>query len=307
MVDTFAFLNYYAPTSLTDHRRKELETSFVRSHAARVTHARKRARKLKGYMTLLTKGYSLNVIYKGNSDPFETRAVLVNADINRIVTFIRDVALPSLYFNPFFTHCTERTPGASTILGKSTVISSRAAARDWKQIVANLDNEGPALACLAAFLYLLSKFTGASTQGHDSQASLSMRTKSSALLRDALRHHRLAVPLQKPLVLHIFWLFRAEAFAGNLDAATVHGSMLWKLIKTGIATGTVDIGLTVHILFVDIDLAVKFMVRPLFDVDICTKQIQPLWMRASVLIPTKRIADAAKVHETVDFEPVREM
>lgn len=49
--------------------------------------------------------YRLNVVYKGNSDPIATRAVFVNADINRIVTFIRDVALPSLYFTPYLRRC----------------------------------------------------------------------------------------------------------------------------------------------------------------------------------------------------------
>lgn len=134
-----------------------------------------------------------------------------------------------------------------------------------------------------------------------------MRTKSSALLRDALCHHDQAVPLQKSLVLHMFWLFRTEAFAENLAAATVHGRTLWKLIVAGVATGAVDLGLMVHVLFVDVDLAVKFMVRPLFDVDFCTQKIQPLWIRASGIIPPKQINDAAKVHETVDFEPLREM
>jgi len=251
--------------------------------------------------------YRLNVVYKGNSDPFKTRAVLVNANINRIVTFIREVALPSLYFTPYLRHCAQGSQDAPAILAKSTVISSRAAARDWKQIVANLDSEGPALACLAAFLCLLSRFTGASTYVHDSSVSLLMRTKSSALLRDALCNHDQTVPLQKSLVIHMFWLFRAEAFAENLAAATVHGSTLWRLMKVGIATGAVDLGLMLHILFVDVDLAVKFMVRPLFDVDFCTGRIQPLWSRASGLIPPKQIVDATKVHETVDFEPLREM
>jgi hypothetical protein len=163
----------------------------------------------------------IGVAYKDNSDPFQSRAVIVSANINRVVTFIRDVALPSLYFTPYLQHCARGTQGNPSIMAKSSVISSTAAARDWKQTVSNLDNEGAALACLAAFLCLLSKSTGASASGHDSALSLKMRTKSSALLRDAICQQDGALSIPKPALLHMFWLFRAEAFAGNLDAALV--------------------------------------------------------------------------------------
>jgi hypothetical protein len=52
--------------------------------------------------------------------------------------------------------------------------------------------------------------------------------------------------------------------------------MLWTLIENGTAAGPVDIGLLIYVLFVDVDLAVKFVIRPLFDVAFCTKRVQPL-------------------------------
>lgn len=273
------------------------------NHAAASVHRRNNSpRPLRQRVT-----QRIGVAYKGNSDPFKSRAVIVSANINRVVAFIRDVALPSLYFTPYLQHCARGGPGNSTIMAKSCVISSRAAARDWKQTVANLDNEGAALACLAAFLCLLSKFTGSSASGHDSALSLKMRTKSSALLRDTLRQQDGTLSIQKAALLHMFWLFRAEAFAGNLDAALVHGKMLWRLIENGAAFGAVDVGLLIHVLFVDVDLAVRFVTRPLFDVAFCTKRVQPIWRLARQFIPPSLVANSTKVHKTVDFEPLREI
>ena len=249
----------------------------------------------------------ISMAYKGNSDPFQSRAVMVTANINRIVTFIRDVALPSLYFTPWLQKCALGNRGNPVLTAKSTVISSRAAARDWEQTMSNLDSEGAALACLAAFLCLLAKFTGASAQGLDSALSLRMRTTSSALLRDKLLCRSDVVDIDRPVLLHMFWLFRAEAFAGNLDAALVHGKIIWTLVHSGAAARVVDVGLLIHILFVDVDLAAKFMIRPLFDVDFCTKRLQPIWKMAHGILPPKVISEATDLRESIDFEPVREI
>ena len=56
MAMNFPFLESYTPTSSTSHRHKELQESFVRSHTARITHARNRATKLAICRTVRTRG-----------------------------------------------------------------------------------------------------------------------------------------------------------------------------------------------------------------------------------------------------------
>jgi hypothetical protein len=249
----------------------------------------------------------VSLAFKGSSDPFQSRGVVITAQINRVITFIRDVALPSFYFNHYFRNCALEGQHHPPVTEASSVIFSRAAAREWRRIVANLDNQGSALACLAAFLALISKVTGGQSQRLDAAAGLKMRVKSSALLRGVLRNQDEELPVQQSVVLQMFWLFSAEAFADNLEAAAIHGTMMWKMIKRGMASGAVDLGMLVHFLYVDVNLTVKYMRRPLFDVEFCTQRIQPLWDRALQIIPRERIIDAAKVPECVDFEPLRDI
>ncbi|KAJ9603662.1 hypothetical protein H2200_011848 [Cladophialophora chaetospira] len=252
-------------------------------------------------------GTLLNSAFKGDSDPFQSRGVVITAQINRVITFIRDVALPSFYFTRYLRSCTLGDQREPSVVESSSVISSRAAASHWRQIITNLDHEGTAVACIAAFLALSSRVTGEQTQSLDKAAALRMRVKSSALLRDVLHNRSEGLAVAKSVVLQMFWLFCAETYADNLEAATIHGTMMWKLIKNGMASGCVDVRMLVQILFVDVDLAVKHMRRPLFPIDFCTRRLQPVWDRACQIIPPQYFVNAAKVQECVDFEPLRDI
>ena len=98
-------------------------------------------------------------LLKGNSDPFDTFAIAVTPGVNSLVAYIRDVAIPSIYFNRILCGYSSGRPTKALDLERSPIISSPSALRNWQQVKYSLNDECAALACLGAYASLMARAT----------------------------------------------------------------------------------------------------------------------------------------------------
>ncbi len=138
-------------------------------------------------------------------------------------------------------------------------------------LLRHVDDEGTALAFIASNASLVALTTN-STALH--RKSMTMRVASMASLRQKLT----TTPKCNPLLWwHIDMIWTAEVAAGNAIAARVHGDMLGTLLKEFLETGgtlfdaaenmkgRTVLELMLFFMWVDSDMATRFLIRPSFD------------------------------------------
>ncbi|KIW68617.1 hypothetical protein PV04_04551 [Phialophora macrospora] len=207
----------------------------------------------------------LTFLRRGNSDPFSSFSFAITARVNEVITFIRDIQLPTLYYSPYFREAT-RFPSTRADVTQSPMgwISTPAAVQSWKHIVQGLHDQCTALACLSTYLAMMVA-CGIKQSGY-MKYSLELRNKSSRMLRQSISRTDPAIsgPLaQVTLLQQVFWHFYAEASARNLHAAVVHGRMLRKLMDDHPEAVTPHFFMLA--MFVDIHLSSTHRRRLLFE------------------------------------------
>jgi hypothetical protein len=223
----------------------------------------------------------------GNSDPFQSTALTISPEINRVLSFMRDAILPAIYSTDILRQWSPDPSSRINLLALPSIISFQAANGDWQQQVAFLHDEGMALAGLSAWTHLLPelKTPQRMTGAFPVDASL-MRARSCALLCSRLQLERDLRSLSKDTVLHIFWLFRSEAISGSSKAACIHGDRLRVIVKHAYSSGTIGIQSLIQFLFVDVDLATACMERTMFDIDWFVEVLKPLWLKGRSSLPS---------------------
>ncbi|KIW13198.1 hypothetical protein PV08_08385 [Exophiala spinifera] len=244
-------------------RQRDLDRLRAISHAARVTHENRR-RSTKRHVIALNRGQSsidrhdktdreeedryeevvgepilvVSAAFQGNSDPFSCVAINITSELNRVLTFARDVVLQAHY-----------TPFAIRTMSYQTAsrFEQPTVGRAWADISASLRDEGTALARLTTYSQLLSNCVADPKELRT--LVLRMRQRSLYLLRKKLEgHSKLSEAEERGnLKRHIFGLFDAECFCGDTEAALVHGKALQQLTNE---SNTLDIPLAQRLLYI---------------------------------------------------------
>jgi hypothetical protein len=295
-------------------RARELESANRRAHAARFAHRRQKQQQVDVHeavprsagkvvlsweeemsedsqycVTIQRKKYDekpLSLLREGNSDPFDSLAIVVTPQINEVMSFVRDVVIPSIFFTPYFRRCAKGVQSEPTVMQNSRVISSRGAIRDWNLVKNSLHDECDAISCIAGLLSLMGHLTSESV-GRNHLAALKMQGRAAELLRHTLaRRNQGNLDSETQLAWRVFWLFRGECMLGDVAAARVHCKMLRHIAERGLQHGTFDVQFLVFILYNDVDLAARTMRRTILDLEVWFPSVMaPTWTALEPLLP----------------------
>lgn len=275
-MSTFVF--YDPKQSIRD---RELQDAWARAHAARVSHRDSKRRgsalakrksppqRLRVSKSTFTgrddqTGVILHAL-KGNSDPFDSFGIVITPEINQFIVFVREVAIPSTYFNGVYRRMSSldsRIPGSPIVLEKSKYISSPAAIRDWQQLTDSLQDECTALARLAGYASVMAQVVPDNRWARF--ASMKMQTRAITLLRQFIHEHQPTLEESLTTVLpHLYGLFRTECINNNVTGAAYHARMLRTIFEKGFFTPQ----LLIQTLYNDVDLALKHTHKTFLDVD----------------------------------------
>lgn len=191
------------------------------------------------------------VLLKGDSDPFDTHATPITPEVNQLITFFRDLVIPSAYYT-----------------GPQGWKTSKTANAHWQSAVQGLGDEGSALAFLARYAHI------AAIVNKDQRMicqALRYTSQSITLLRERLEEFTASTQeatLESQLM---YWqinlLWGTEILNHNLDAAVFHARMLLRLAKQSSHT-QLDTTFLRYVMYNDSHLISLFMIRSVFDYDV---------------------------------------
>ncbi|EXJ66593.1 uncharacterized protein A1O5_10264 [Cladophialophora psammophila CBS 110553] len=240
----------------------------------------------------------------GSSDPFNACPIKITPEVNRIITFARDVMLPNIFSPPFFRRLTIGGPkivnyeNSDRVIGGSSFLLSMKGFRDM--------NEGAALAWLCGHIPGIVRLTSAQTTRQLSTARLKMRAKSLKLLREELAGRPQTSPESlAALRLHIRCLFETECMAGDTIAAKAHADILLRL-PDPISDEMERVQHTLVMMFDATELACKKLERTVVPFGNWTAKAHArLWALASPYMPVPPIG-VHNAHPCVEIPEHRE-
>lgn len=232
----------------SSRREQELTRSTALSHAAKVSHRRRKEKeKSQIQPEPLTLAGPVTILQGGNSDPFESLALRVTPRVNEVISFVRDYFLPASY-----------------VTDSPAWIRAFGADKEWFDSVAVLRDECCARAFMLTYITIISNLT---RNGELNLEKLDLKSKSAVTLRARIQES----PVGDASVLtSVLFLFAAETFAGNHFEATIHGKTLRTLLyEKSQKEGSVSIeqGFLTRTLWYDVHLAESHMTRTIFDMD----------------------------------------
>lgn len=190
-------------------------------------------------------------VLKGNSDPFETQAVAITPEVNELITFFRDLVIPSIYHT-----------------GPDGWKTSQTANAHWQSAVQGLGDKGGALGFLARYAQVAAITGGDKRMGTE---ALRYTSKSTSVLRERLEHSTTMVQQANPLSQKVYWqinmLWGTEILFRNVDAAVTHGKMLRRILEKQSMNKQLDATFLRYVLYNDSHLICSFMIRSVFDYD----------------------------------------
>lgn len=190
---------------------------------------------------------------EGQSDPFNAVSIKVTPEINSIISFGRDVFLPTLH----------HTSGAK----QSYTVNN-----NFQATAIHLHSPGSALGLLSYFATAAS-IIGGSTW---SQKALEYEVECTRKLREKILHA--PITHYPELIAQILTLFGCTVLTGRLAEAKTHAAVLQKLFDAAAEHGTIDIAKLCFALYHDRNLSAIFLVPSSFDVDVWIPSlITPIW------------------------------
>jgi hypothetical protein len=213
-------------------KRTPKARSAALSHAAAVSHQRRRNLRVKAWnsdedteedplseqerrhresSSSSSEGQSpglLTVLRKGNSDVFQAKAIEITPQTHEIMSFFKDCFLPASYGTDSGTWTQRLT-----------------AKEEWAESVACLNDKSCGLAFMLTYTTVISKIS----PKKNTAKLLTLKSESFAALQANISGKHKTDDIA--VMTCVLFLFAAEAYAGNLAEATVHGKMLRQLIE----------------------------------------------------------------------------
>ena len=246
---------------------------------------------------------SLVNLLRGSSDPFDSFAIAITPEVNRFISFVRDAAIPCTYFNNMFRGLSSGVTAKASVLERSTFISAPGALRDWQQMKESLNDECAGLARLAGYASMMAQVSRGDNWAR--LASLRMRERSTRLLRLLLEQsNSMTEKTTADCLPHLYGLFRAECFDGNVTAAAYHARVLRAVFERGNFT----MQLLTQVLYNDVDLAIKRTKRTLIDVDSwCPRVLNGPLTKIRESIPILQAEQDHDLHSNITYQPLQNL
>ncbi|OQU95188.1 hypothetical protein CLAIMM_01432 [Cladophialophora immunda] len=216
---------------------------------------------------------SSSILGRGNSDPFEALPIPVNSRTNQILSFLKNVYLPSIYrVGPF---------------DSETSYGSLAARAEWSRLTTALYIESSGLAVLYKYLSIMPR-----------SRALRMLierapTDHGSILEGAMN------------------LFSAEMFAGDPDEASIHGKMIHSMLKKSFevgGAGAVSQEMLRRAIYNDVYLAMLHMRRPIFSMDgWVLEYLAPILAPVDEAVEPLKIYMKATLDDSIDTEPAQSL
>ena len=244
---------------ITSHSRHlSREATLINSSEDGSPEARELKRREELKAALQQSASPLNLVMKGNSDPFAAYMFKVDPQANDLIGFYRDYIIPCIY------HTTSR----------HKALSNTSAQRDFNDIVEGLKDEGGAYGFLARNAFVAARSNpsmrkAAAVYGDKSVKLLMKKVAKGKELQDQKTYW------------HVNNLWAAETIDGNLPGALAHGKMLRFLFEQQVKAGKVDFKFLLYVIYTDCQMSATFLIRPIFDVETFLPQ---------VLAPVSRMA-----------------
>lgn len=214
-------------------------------------------------VSLSDQGQTSLIPYDGNSDPFETQPVVINASTNLYLQVGIQFLENHIWSSGLPLWCAPR--GYRVISGKRLVNDSRIKRRDKTsalevyqsdaRLVSTYINTGLAYSAWALFAVTGSRQHQICARSYTSQCLADLRNYLSA------EKDRASFQPEK-LILRIF---RADVLAGHLSSALIHAEFLKRLVLTQNEAGKGDAVFFTHALYQTSNLALALWRRPFFD------------------------------------------
>jgi hypothetical protein len=185
------------------------------------------------------------ILRKGNSDPFHTFGISIDATVNSLLKFHHDCIIPSAYHVEVAS--VARPPGAIAA---------------FNDAISALRNECTGYSLLAAMMAVMAAV--ARNPAMTKQA-LIYKNKSSALLRHRLGHDGNAYNDPSQLYQPILGLLTVEIALQNDCGAQLHADMLAYLIRKSGGLAAIDSGFRTQLLWQEIHRTMIFLAQPAVD------------------------------------------
>jgi hypothetical protein len=187
------------------------------------------------------------ILRKGNSDPFHTFGISIDATVNSLLKFHHDCIIPSAYHVEVTS--VARPPGAIAA---------------FNDAISALQDECTGYSLLSAMMTVMAAVAPNPTMTKD---ALIYKNKSSALLRHRLGHGGNAHNDPSQLYQPIMGLLTVETALQNACGARLHADMLAYLIGKSGGLAAIDNGFRTQLLWQEIHRTTIFLARPAFDFD----------------------------------------
>lgn len=193
----------------------------------------------------------------GNSDPFNSMPIRLDARTNAILSFGRDVYNPAML--PIYLPARQLTKKEARV---------QATDCNWQGIVHRMQSEGSAHGVICFYATVMSVVTGCSTW---SRMALSLQVKCMSYLRTRLLQAEISQ--YSDIIIQVVSLCASENITGRMSAAKAHCNFLSILFGICADHGLVDaLSLRVTLDF-DRNLSARFLIRTSFDVEVWVPRI----------------------------------
>ena len=198
-----------------------------------------------------------SILQKGNSDPFATTPIRINAEVAHILTFTRDSLLPSLH-------------GVEASFAEGPMLMNAW----WQDVFNGLQGGSAGYTYLSRSAAVMATATDSLQIRH---AALIFRDQASTAIRAELA--QMSNFSTRMICWSIFALFSAEIASHDFSAAQVHGQMLRQFLQPGAGQASSKVKMEerflMAVLFLEILRATLSLSRPSFDLERWTTENLP--------------------------------
>jgi len=185
------------------------------------------------------------MLQKGNSDPFHTFGISINATVNNLLKFLHDCIIPSGYH-----------------IEVSSVTRPPNAIAAFNDAIFALRDECTGYSLLSAMTMVMAAVARNPAM---TRQALIYKNKSSALLRHRLGHDGKAYDDLAQLFRPIMGLLTVETILHNDSGARLHADMLAYLIRKSGGLTAVDSRIRTQFLWEEIHRTTTFLAQPVID------------------------------------------
>jgi hypothetical protein len=221
---------------------------------------------------------AFNILTHGNSDPFNTLAIPLDATVSHLLQYSKEVMIPSVYS----MEIRPTTP-------------SLGIAKAWEHVTLAFEDECAISAYLAISATSLMRVAPSADLV---RVALKYNNRSSALLRQRIASNR----IDPRLYIIVLWLSANALATGDFTAGMVHANTLCYLVRQGGGIALVEPFQRENILQFDVQFAMMFLRRPFFDAkDYAPGAFKTSWLNDSDAVAEPSVTN--KLHSYPHLTP----